>query len=352
MAVCLLITSLLMAIVVRPADLEKDRELLIDAFSRFLTPLSDDRRFDWLYLGNPHGRARAWLATDVSGRVIGACAAFPRRFYFGDGTTAGVVLGDFCIAPDYRSLGPALQLQRACLDTIGSGEFALGYDFPSSGMLAIYKRLGIEPQQQIVRLAKPLRVDRKVAQRVKSRTLAAGLSNVGNLALRLKEPSLSTDDATSISLHEGECGQEFTELAERVSRSYGVCIERSAEYLNWRYLKHPFRRHEIFTARQEGKLVAYLILAEHGEDASIVTVFGQDEKKGLRDLIASVVATLRKRGVMTMSAPITGSHPWARTFEAMGFRRREACPLVLIGQDVQGASDCTTWLFMDGDRDS
>lgn len=341
-----------MAIVVRPADLERDRGLLIDAFFRFLTPLSDGRRFDWLYLGNPHGRTRAWLATDVSGSVIGACAAFPRHFCFGDGKITGVVLGDFCIAPDYRSLGPALQLQRACLASIGSGEFAFGYDFPSSGMLAIYKRLGIEPQQQIVRLAKPLRVDRKVAQKVKSGALAVGLSSVGNLALRLKGPSLSKG-AASISLHEGECGDEFTELAQRVSKSCGVCVERSAEYLNWRYLKHPFRRHEIFTARQEGKLVAYLVLTENGEDASIVMLFGQDEQKVLRDLIASVVATLRKRGVMTVSAPITGSHPWARMFEAMGFRRREACPLVLIGpQGGQGASDRTTWLFMDGDRDS
>src|SRR5258708_16184568 len=149
-----------MAIVVRPADLEKDRELLIDAFSRFLTPLSDDRRFDGLYLGIPHGRARAWLATDVSGRVIGACAAFPRRFYFGDGTTAGGVLGDFCIAPDYRSLGPALQLQRACLDTIGSGEVAPGYDFPRSGLLALYKRLGIQPRRPTVRRANPRRAAR------------------------------------------------------------------------------------------------------------------------------------------------------------------------------------------------
>jgi hypothetical protein len=348
----LLVKGLLMAIVVRPADLEKDRGLLIDTFSRFLTPLSDNRRFDWLYLGNPHGRARAWLATDGSERVIGACAAFPRRFYFGDGRIAGVVLGDFCIAPEYRSLGPALQLQRACLESIGSGEFTFGYDFPSSGMLAIYKRLGIEPQQQIVRLAKPLRVNRKVAQKVKSRALAAGLSSVGNLALRLKEPSLSAKGAASISLHEGECGEEFTKLAERVSKSYGVCIERSAEYLNWRFLRHPFRRHEVFTACREEELIAYLVLAENGEDASIVTLFGEDEKV-LRDLIACVVATLRKRGIMTVSAPITGSHPWARMFEAMGFRRREACPLVLIGcQGGQGASDRSTWLFMDGDRDS
>ena len=62
------------------ADLGADRELLIDTLRRYLTPLSDAARFEWLYRANPYGPAAAWIAVD-DGRseTIGMASAFPRR---------------------------------------------------------------------------------------------------------------------------------------------------------------------------------------------------------------------------------------------------------------------------------
>ena len=65
----------------------------------------------------PHGEARAWLAIDGDQEtVIGVAAAFPRRFYAKRQTKSlpgcWVI---FVFTLQYRSLGPALQLQRACL---------------------------------------------------------------------------------------------------------------------------------------------------------------------------------------------------------------------------------------------
>src|SRR5689334_17291434 len=104
---------------IQQANLESDRGLLIDAIRRFLSPQSDEGRFDWLYRKGPHGRAIVWIATDgADGPLIGAAAAFPRRMYADNGVTVGCVLGDFFVAPEYRSLGPAVQLQRACLGSV------------------------------------------------------------------------------------------------------------------------------------------------------------------------------------------------------------------------------------------
>ena len=166
-----------MAIVVQPADLDLDRGLLIGLLSRFLTPLSDGRRYDWLYRQGSFGPARAWIATDtVSGQAIGAAAAFPRRLVVDGKKITGCVLGDFCIHPGYRSLGPALVLQRACLQQDEAAGFALGYDFPSASMMAVYERLGLQPFDRMVRLAKPLLVDRKLASWVKSQSVARGVA--------------------------------------------------------------------------------------------------------------------------------------------------------------------------------
>ena len=102
-----------MAVRVRPAGLTADREQLIEAFALWLTPLSTGERFDWLYRKNPAGDARAWMLCSEPG-VIGACAAFPRQLFVKGAITGGYVLGDFCIKPAHRALGPATRV-TACL---------------------------------------------------------------------------------------------------------------------------------------------------------------------------------------------------------------------------------------------
>ena len=122
-----------MRIVVREADLNAERAMLIEAFSRYLTPLSDNHRYDWLYLENPDGCAQIWVAHDAEGdQVIGSGTAIPRRLYVGGIEKLGCIFADFWIHPQYRSLGPALKLQRACMESMASGRFALFYDFPKS----------------------------------------------------------------------------------------------------------------------------------------------------------------------------------------------------------------------------
>ena len=117
---------------IRTANLEADRQLLTGLLSQNLSPAAVGRRFEWLYLENPHGPARAWVATEPgTGRGIGAAAAFPRRLVVDGEVRLGYILGDFCIDPQHRSLGLALQLQRTCLDQLGSVPLSIAYDFPS-----------------------------------------------------------------------------------------------------------------------------------------------------------------------------------------------------------------------------
>src|SRR5215475_7474769 len=121
-----------MNVAIRAANLESDRRSIIDTLSRFLTPLSDDRRFRWLYENNPHGEACAWVAYSADDDTfVGIAAAFPRRIYMNGEEKLSWVLGDFCVDPQYRSLGPALQLQRACLVAAEAAGLAFCYDFPS-----------------------------------------------------------------------------------------------------------------------------------------------------------------------------------------------------------------------------
>ena len=166
-----------------------DRGIIIDVLARYLTPVSDDRRFQWLYLNGVHGAPQAWLAVDADGDAIfGAAAAFPRCFYLGNDEMLGWVLGDFCLDPQYRSLGPALQLQRACLGVMEINPGAFCYDFPSGSMVAVYKRLGFSVTGKMLRLAKLLRVDRKVKEMIENPAARRVVRSVGNTFLKMSLP--------------------------------------------------------------------------------------------------------------------------------------------------------------------
>ncbi len=319
-----------MAIVVRSADLDLDRERLIATLFQYLTPLADGRRFEWLYRDNPHGPARAWIAEDTDdGGIVGAAAAFPRRMYLSGKEALSCVLGDFCISARYRSLGPALQLQRACLAEFNTGSLAFGYDFPSASMTAVYSRLGVEPRERVVRLAKPLCAERQIRKLVKSRPLVRGLSAVADSWLAFRDRETQDGSECTIVPQAGACGEQFTALAEQVGTRYGVCVQRSAEYLNWRYRDHPFRRYEMLTARRDGALQGYAVFEQTAEDATLVDLFGLEEPEVLRSLIVHVVALLRERRAATVSAPLLASHPWVKLFTSLGFRSRESCPVVI-----------------------
>ena len=346
-----------MKLTIRPADLKSDKSLIIDTLLRFLTPSSDDRRFSWLYENNPHGRARAWIAQDVDNdKTIGISAAFPRRVYIDGKDQLSWVLGDFCVSDTYRTLGPALMLQRASLADADSGEVAFCYDFPSKAMAAVYRRLQITSFGHMIRLAKPLRTDRKFKELTKSSTFGRALTIGGNLLLRLRQQRYRGACDVQVSLHDRDCSNEFSDLARSIGSRYGVCVQRSAEYLNWRYMNSPLCRYELITGRRSGALLGYAVFLHEGEDAMLVDLFGAAEDAVLNALIVHGVALMMTRGVQTLSVGVVESHPWRGLLEHHGFRAREVSPIMIYmpsNSEFRAVMKKeNNWLLMQGDRDS
>ena len=67
------------------------------------------------------------------------------------------------------------------------------YDFPSDRMMAIYRRMQIPDSDKMIRWAKPLRTDRKIAARVKSPSLAGSLAAPFNELLKWKDSATSSE---------------------------------------------------------------------------------------------------------------------------------------------------------------
>jgi hypothetical protein len=340
-----------MATQVRSADVNNDKREIVEFLERNHAVDSNPARFDWLYRNAPAGPARVWISSDSKSReMIGMAAAFPRQICLQGKVQEGWVLGDFCIASAHRSLGPALQLQRACLAGIESDGKSLFYDFPSTAMVAVYRRLGMDPGETITRLAHPLRLNRQVDALVKYKPVANIVSSLVNKGLALHDRKIRQSGGT-ITIVEGGCDEEFTQLADSVASKVGVCLQRSKEYLNWRYLQHPYRRYEILTMRNAGLLTSYAVVSEEGRHLNLADVFGKQEY--IAGLIAAVISIARERKLDSVTTGIVTSHPWIGILEKVGFRRRESFPVITQSpRSVRVPAGHAGWFLTNGDRES
>ena len=343
-----------MAIQVQSGCLETHKRALIALFREHLSPDYDADRFDWLYHKNPAGPAHVWIAYDGDSRtIVGAAAAFPRKFYFRGSEELGWVLGDFCLAERYRSVGPALQLQRACLGALAAPvDFC--YDFPSKSMMAIYKRLGIQQAGELVRWAKALRIEEKLESLVKSKRIAKvlGMMSTGIIA------SLDWKGGKATSLVaplEGRCREEFTSF-DRSSRSRSsLRTQRTAEYLNWRYLDSPSKACEIWVARKGLEMMGYVVLQNDPDNSRIVDLDAVEEPAVIAGLIAAAVRRTRDLGAKTVSLAAGEDHPWRAIFKRSGFRCRESAPIVFVERAGTGLEPTKLYAnsyIMEGERDN
>ena len=341
-----------MKTIVRAADLKMDEWVIIDFLRRHHTSYSTMERYDWLYRKSPDGPARVWIAFDkASGLTVGMGAGFPRQVCISNNQCPGWVLGDFCIESRYRALGPALRLQRVCLAELGAGG-VFYYDFPSTAMNAVYRRMGIVPDLKMARLVKVLRVNKRVHGLIKNHRVASALSGVVNTGLRLVDYGYELPNGVELGLHEGACTCEFTDLAQRVGSRGGACLWRSAEYLTWRYREHPHRRYEIIIMRRLGILTAYLIVAVEGSNLNVVDIFGMPENYD--EMVRTLIGVAKIRNVETITAGVLTSHVFYRILRKAGFLERELFPIITSSAVPAQATPQSTrsWFLVNGDRES
>jgi hypothetical protein len=317
---------------IREADLAADRGRIIKGLHEHLNPKTDERRFEWLYLRNPEGPARIWIAEDPDGReVLGSCAALPREFSIGGEKVRGFIVADSWMHPDYRFLGPALKLQKACMAAISDEGFRLAYDFPRKSMNAVYRRLRLEPRDQLTDFVKLVRIDAFLANRIGDHIGARILSAALNPLLRALDGRIG--GRYSVALEEGACGAEYTDLFERRTRDpqqAELCVTRKAEYLNWRYRDHFHERHEFLVAREAGKLAGYVVFIDKPARALCVDLVYAEDASLPRVLLLHLAAELRRRGRQSVVMPLLAADPFTALVRAVGFRPLDSASLILM----------------------
>jgi GNAT superfamily N-acetyltransferase len=302
-----------------PTDEEGILRLYADTFGPSLAAGSR-RRWTWQYRENPETRdsgdePEIWVAREGD-RVLGQYASMPVALWW-QGREVRASWGmDVFVRPEARGKGVGARLFLAWADYV---DVALGLGLTPSSY-ALFHKLGfadVGPVPFFRTWLDPGQVLARRFGRPLGRLLGAGVS----LALWFLRHTPRTGDVKVRAIERFEA--EYDELWSRTRASHGMCVCRKAAYLNWKYVRCPHRRYDLWEARREERVVGFAI-SRHEEYRGlrlgwIVDVYadaGDREARGA--LLKAILASFQAAGVARAQA-FAMSRALARDLRRMGF---------------------------------
>ncbi len=263
---------------------------------------------------------------------------------------------DLLVDPSYRGAGLAKKLVRAV--TAGAPSVAGGI-WMTEACYALHQRVGWEAVEPFHAHWLPLDGRGLLARKVGSGTAVRLLGPAANLVSRLL---LRRVPRPRLAVAEIERFEEHVDaLFERCAPSLGIIVERTAPYLNWKYVENPHVRYRRFLLGDPSSPDAYAVLRvddrEGGHrDGIIVDVLADpSHPTAFGAAIGAAVEAARAEGAEILHI-LTTYPPFRGQLEKMGFRRspRKVTYVVTNLEHLSGMPDprdSSHWYLTQGDSD-
>ncbi len=262
--------------------------------------------WDWKYHTNPFGQKNEYpsIVAEKDKVIVGFLGAFPAMLKIGSKIHEGLWLGDLMVDPKQRGM-TGYRLTRMMIKTqpvlighadSGSDEHAISYRLwkRSKG-----KKIEVTT---IYSMIKRVGIRDALFRRIRIRPLAVLADHVWRFAVGLRYGYLSVLFKPGVEIIEVKRFlKEHGSFLDELMKENGNIPLKTAEYLNWRFFERPGTTYTALLAMREKRAVGYIVfrcVSEEGKtNGRIVDLLvRRGEKEGLRALLKTAEATLRKRG--------------------------------------------------------
>ena len=341
------------------ADVKKDIPIFTTLLNNNRCDQVHPERFNWLYLDNPVGKARAWYVQDETTKeAVAFTCVLPRRVRVSGKEVMCWNCGDFSVNKKYRTLGVALKLRRAAKNAVDNNEIPAFYAHPNDRMKVIHEKVGHHCIGKMHRFVRILKADPYVQQSVGNSFVADILSFLANAALcSLDAVSLLKKSPFKLQyLPNVEFNNEYDKLYDQLSEVFTIVADRGAAYLNWRYFRNPLHHYERIELRLHDKLKGYLIYTIADDVVHIKDIFCISEYGMVEALVNALIRQLRRKKLQSISVIFMDSNPFIAYFKRLRFKIRPDKSSVFAYANEK-SSLCSSWIngknwFMTvGDRD-
>ena len=331
--------------VVHGGDPLRDRDTVLSLWSGNLG--QQDRiasKYDWFYLGCPHGAPLLQLLRHTpSGSWVGtACAGRRRMRWHGRDIHAGVLV-DLAVVPEHRSLGPALILQQGLIEA-GSRHLDLLYGFPNPKAAAVFKRIGYFRLTDIVRHARVLRHGRYLRSRMPG-WLAVPVGAVADVVSAVADTVKRLFAARIDASWSERADARMDALWSASVQGDGLVGVRDCTQAKWRFDDCPLARtrYLMLTLPGQNSLQAWFATQGEGETLHVRDYWSLDGIKGIGSAyLLALLAAAREAGHASVSVEIAASEPHVQSWTRHGFVPRSQRPVFgrwSAAQDAEAVQD-------------
>lgn len=276
-------------------------------------------RWRWQYFDNPNTGADGpviWMAMDDD-RLLGQMATMPFPMWWGDREVRASAGMDYFVRPDAQGRGLGIALSEAWADHVDVA-LALGLT-PSS--YPLFKKIftDVGPVPAWLRPIDPAAVARRrwgpIAGTIAGPFVGAGLS--------LTSKRLAPADGLEVR-DVGAFSDEYDALWQRVRASFAAAVRRDAAYLDWKYLRCPFRQYRVLEARQHGDLTGYVVTRTEGDPSFlrgvVVDLFCDTSDAATQDALIDAARSQFKTAGLVRAETYTQHAGLGAAFRRHGFR--------------------------------
>ena len=226
--------------------------------------LSHESYFDWLFGQNPAGEPIIPVARENgTSQVVGFAMFVPMRVVHGGKTSRALLGANLLVDRNYRRQGMSNVIENTGSDIARSERgYGFFYTFPNTNSLPGTVKRGSRVVARIPLLIRPLDID-SLAKTHISHPVVQWFVRIGwNLASNLVWPERKPGDGrtpvTVVPITEFD--SSYDGLWDEVKTKYDTMLIRDRAFLNWRFVEIPDRSYHILSARQDGKLLGYVVL--------------------------------------------------------------------------------------------
>ena len=304
-----------------PADLEKDRQVIIDLWRQNLADIDHlEEKYDWHFLNNPFGPGQIWILK-ADGHPIGTTSLAMRPLKVRDTVTTAGVACDLAVNKDHRFLQPALMLQRALMSS-AHARIQMLYGVPNPGGASVMKYVGYREFCPVHRYAKVLRMSHYLQRSGKLGAMAPFIGKIADQGLAAWQSIGRRPDKRDMQvLHSFD--ERFDELWSRVGSEHPTLTVRDRRFLEWRYQKCPLRQYKTIglLTDDDSRLLGYLIYYVEAHSAVCADLLALGSAENLDCLLSYWADKASGDGLASISVSCS-DQALADTLMRQGFSQR------------------------------
>lgn len=218
----------------------------------------------WLHQQNLSNTNTIYYAMQQN-EVAAIYTALPVVFKINDTKVPALQSIDTITDIDHRGKGLFPKLANKLYTDAAENKFALVYGFPNENSApGFFKKLQWQPFGEAPFLLKPLNPFYFFKKFFKRKKIQEDFSSTNHIYISPKEKRLNKNTVIK-SLD--QFGETYDEIWNAASENIPVCVDRSAAYMNWRYVTKPaehYYRYGIFTNGKLEGVIVFAIKTKHG----------------------------------------------------------------------------------------